>query len=1132
MQVRILFFRWLPVFFLPICFLLFCGTAQAQIPQTVNFQGFLTDTEDTAVPDGNYTLTFSIWNNENPDAEGAVKLWEEIHASVPVKGGVYSVSLGSLVPFSNPDGDAETADALGFSSPYFLGIRVNGDNFMLSQGKLPAFSSAASAFRSATSGGRLVTVLKNTEEEAAEHILGEDEDVLLVSGNMKIFLPSASPKSGRIITVKKTDGGGSTVSVIPFVQKNEEGEILEKQTVDGAEIIVLGTEGQSLTLVSDAQNWHSLVRQGEGTEISAGSVNSESIADGSITASDLADQSVTSAKLQGLDFSGNKGQIPVSDGNGGFAWSDDKDSLEGLKCVSGQVLKWNEWENRWICGYDAYGSGSSNTDLLASLHCAEGQVPKRMGNTWVCGDDVDTDTTIPDTDTLGSLTGCNNGQVAKWNGTAWICGDDVDTDTTIPNTDTLGSLTGCGSGQVAKWDGTAWACADDTDTKATEVEIDAAVADNGYLTSESDPTVAASVKDGVSFSELTGGTGIYFSYAPDGTACGADQVLKWDSANSRWICGDDATNTDASNITGGTLDDARLSADVAHLGVAETISADWINTANPWEDSEVADNLTISGGTITGSTINGTAIGTTTQAAGAFSTLQVGTSATAGNVLTADASGNATWQALPGGGDMLKSVYDTDDNGVADVDFSELTGGTGIYFSYAPDGTACGADQVLKWDSANSRWICGDDATNTDASNITGGTLDDARLSADVAHLGVAETISADWINTANPWEDSEVADNLTISGGTITGSTINGTAIGTTTQAAGAFSTLQVGTSATAGNVLTADASGNATWQAAAGGDFTDVNAGTGLAVTAGSAAGPTVTLGLADTAVSAGSYTTADITVDAQGRITAAATGSIDSAEITDGTIVDADISATAAISNTKISGLGTMSTQNATAVAVTGGAIDATAIGTTTQAAGAFSTLQVGTSATAGNVLTADASGNATWQAVAGGGDMLKSVYDTDNNSKVDSTAIDETDPTVIASVKDGVDYSEIQNNAGVYMSYRPNNSACTDNQVLKWDNTNSRWICGDDSGGSFSPSTVIRRVAASAEYNTATCNAGEILTGGGCWAPPTVTARKGYPTCGGVLCNDGDTPDSFTCQLPWVDTNIAYAICLVP
>ncbi|MCP4696722.1 MAG: hypothetical protein GY862_07725, partial [Gammaproteobacteria bacterium] len=57
--------------------------------------------------------------------------------------------------------------------------------------------------------------------------------------------------------------------------------------------------------------------------------------------------------------------------------------------------------------------------------------------------------------------------------------------------------------------------------------------------------------------------------------------------------------------------------------------------------------------------------------------------------------------------------------------------------------------------------------------------------------------------------------------------------AIGTTTQAAGAFSTLRVGTSATLGNVLTADASGNATWQAAASAD-TDLSNLAGVAINA----------------------------------------------------------------------------------------------------------------------------------------------------------------------------------------------------------------------------------------------------------------------------------------------------------
>lgn len=83
----------------------------AAIPETMSYQGVLRDAAGDPVADGDYLITFALYDTPT----GGSVLWSESQ-TLPVAGGLFNATLGSV-----------TAIGLPFDVPYWLGISVGGD---------------------------------------------------------------------------------------------------------------------------------------------------------------------------------------------------------------------------------------------------------------------------------------------------------------------------------------------------------------------------------------------------------------------------------------------------------------------------------------------------------------------------------------------------------------------------------------------------------------------------------------------------------------------------------------------------------------------------------------------------------------------------------------------------------------------------------------------------------------------------------------------------------------------------------------------------------------------------------------------------------------------------------------------
>lgn len=132
-------------------------SVHASISRKINYQGYLTDPQGTAI-NGDISIIFSIYSQ----VSGGNALWTETH-TVTVTDGIFSVNLG----------DANNI-GLPFDIPYYLGITVGTDNEMTPRQPLTAVGYAFRAQEADSIKDNAVTTTVITDDAVTTSKIADD----------------------------------------------------------------------------------------------------------------------------------------------------------------------------------------------------------------------------------------------------------------------------------------------------------------------------------------------------------------------------------------------------------------------------------------------------------------------------------------------------------------------------------------------------------------------------------------------------------------------------------------------------------------------------------------------------------------------------------------------------------------------------------------------------------------------------------------------------------------------------------------------------------------------------------------------------------------------------------------------
>ncbi len=91
-----------------LCLAMMFGTSVADVPQTMSYQGVLSDGSGVPVADGTYNLTFRLYGV----ATGGAPLWSETQA-LYVEDAIFNAILGSVTTLNLPFDDQVLARRVG-----------------------------------------------------------------------------------------------------------------------------------------------------------------------------------------------------------------------------------------------------------------------------------------------------------------------------------------------------------------------------------------------------------------------------------------------------------------------------------------------------------------------------------------------------------------------------------------------------------------------------------------------------------------------------------------------------------------------------------------------------------------------------------------------------------------------------------------------------------------------------------------------------------------------------------------------------------------------------------------------------------------------------------------------------------